>query len=274
MTICPIVLRRSVEFAPPHDMGPPLSRALDFSSNSRTGSVKSSTGASQNSDGIVDGDHDSHHDGTNDDYTSLSFHTLEALAGESDDEESRNQHDDNNSDIMPNSSPHQHPFLTFSEPMNGRTSPGGTVYKGKGVRKYQGRYMNLPLQRFRQSHADDCMGTILESDKVHSRNRFSCDGPHQQSSNRWEGRRSRRSDASGGHEYSNSKYHSNRHENQYDYHGHRHRRKDRSRSRSPDDMGHHHRRWNRTRPMASRKRQNEIPSSFKDIRGLTQRNIK
>ena len=30
----------------------------------------------------------------------------------------------------------------------GRISPGGTVYKGRGVRHYQGRYMHLPLQRF------------------------------------------------------------------------------------------------------------------------------
>lgn len=31
---------------------------------------------------------------------------------------------------------------------HGRISPGGTVYKGRGVRRYQGRYMHLPLQRF------------------------------------------------------------------------------------------------------------------------------
>ena len=34
---------------------------------------------------------------------------------------------------------------------NGRTSPGGTVYKGRGVRRYQGRYMHLPLTRFQQN---------------------------------------------------------------------------------------------------------------------------
>eukprot|EP00549_Striatella_unipunctata_P025809 CAMPEP_0118719958 /NCGR_PEP_ID=MMETSP0800-20121206/29824_1 /TAXON_ID=210618 ORGANISM="Striatella unipunctata, Strain CCMP2910" /NCGR_SAMPLE_ID=MMETSP0800 /ASSEMBLY_ACC=CAM_ASM_000638 /LENGTH=234 /DNA_ID=CAMNT_0006627505 /DNA_START=208 /DNA_END=913 /DNA_ORIENTATION=- len=33
---------------------------------------------------------------------------------------------------------------------HGRTSPGGTVYKGRGVRRYQGRYMHLPLIRFEQ----------------------------------------------------------------------------------------------------------------------------
>jgi hypothetical protein len=45
-----------------------------------------------------------------------------------------------------------HPFLCGdSDPQNGRTSPGGTIYRGRGVRRYQGRYMNLPLTRFHQS---------------------------------------------------------------------------------------------------------------------------
>ena len=35
---------------------------------------------------------------------------------------------------------------------NGRMSPGGTVYKGRGVRRYQGRYMNLPLKRFHHNN--------------------------------------------------------------------------------------------------------------------------
>ena len=34
---------------------------------------------------------------------------------------------------------------------SGRTSPGGTFYKGRGVRKYQGRYMKLPMKRFDSS---------------------------------------------------------------------------------------------------------------------------
>jgi hypothetical protein len=37
------------------------------------------------------------------------------------------------------------------EHANGRRSPGGTIYKGRGVRRYQGRYMNLPLKRFHQN---------------------------------------------------------------------------------------------------------------------------
>lgn len=40
---------------------------------------------------------------------------------------------------------------------NGRRSPGGTIYKGRGIRRYQGRYMHLPLKRFHQNgvHLDD-----------------------------------------------------------------------------------------------------------------------
>jgi len=34
---------------------------------------------------------------------------------------------------------------------SGRTSPGGTVYKGRGVRRYKGRYFHLPLKRFHQN---------------------------------------------------------------------------------------------------------------------------
>jgi len=34
---------------------------------------------------------------------------------------------------------------------SGRVSPGGTVYKGRGIRRYQGRYMHLPLKRFHQN---------------------------------------------------------------------------------------------------------------------------
>jgi len=34
---------------------------------------------------------------------------------------------------------------------NGRMSPGGTIYRGRGIRRYQGRFMNLPMKRFHQS---------------------------------------------------------------------------------------------------------------------------
>jgi len=52
---------------------------------------------------------------------------------------------------------------------NGRRSPGGTVYKGRGVRKYQGRYMHLPLKRFHQNGV-----TIPEEHLMHCQNGNSC----------------------------------------------------------------------------------------------------
>ena len=44
---------------------------------------------------------------------------------------------------------------------NGRQSPGGTVYRGRGVRRYQGQYMNLPLKRF-QSKAACAEGGLVD----------------------------------------------------------------------------------------------------------------
>ena len=38
--------------------------------------------------------------------------------------------------------------------INGRVSPGGTIYRGRGVRRYKGRYMHLPLKRFHQNGID------------------------------------------------------------------------------------------------------------------------
>lgn len=49
-------------------------------------------------------------------------------------------------------SPRPAPFTdAVPQAGSGRISPGGTVYKGRGVRRYQGRYMNLPLKRFQQN---------------------------------------------------------------------------------------------------------------------------
>ena len=178
-----------------NDMGPPLSRALLMQSlqsttgqgsatGSRAGSVKSygsNTGASQNSDVVA-------HVDTDDCGGSLmgsvtdgqSVHSQEDIRSQT---ETEPQYD---SPIRPVSKddaekePHYcdsssedgtHPFLkngASGEHTNGRTSPGGTIYKGKGVRRYQGRFMNLPLQRFRQNNADDddLLDTVLEADKV------------------------------------------------------------------------------------------------------------
>lgn len=49
------------------------------------------------------------------------------------------------------------PLLSSAPVENGRRSPGGTIYKGRGIRRYQGRYMHLPLKRFHQNgvHLED-----------------------------------------------------------------------------------------------------------------------
>lgn len=46
---------------------------------------------------------------------------------------------------------------------NGRRSPGGTIYKGRGIRRYQGRYMHLPLKRFHQNGVH--LGSVDEGDE-------------------------------------------------------------------------------------------------------------
>jgi hypothetical protein len=46
---------------------------------------------------------------------------------------------------------------------NGRLSPGGTIYRGSGIRRYQGRFMKLPLKRFRE----ECQALRLSSGDLH-----------------------------------------------------------------------------------------------------------
>jgi hypothetical protein len=47
----------------------------------------------------------------------------------------------------------------------GRRSPGGTLYKGRGIRRYQGRYMHLTLQRFHHQNRDQHMNAAEEADE-------------------------------------------------------------------------------------------------------------
>mmetsp|Transcript_877 Transcript_877/g.2114 ORF Transcript_877/g.2114 Transcript_877/m.2114 type:complete len:611 (-) Transcript_877:1041-2873(-) len=89
---------------------------------------------------------------------------------------------------------------------SGRTSPGGTIYKGRGVRRYQGRYMHLPLRRFHQSgpdagvSLDDTMqdGTSREdmSDRSFSHHHHDLYDPrrrqHEYDDGRWDSRETRR----------------------------------------------------------------------------------
>jgi hypothetical protein len=48
----------------------------------------------------------------------------------------------------------------------GRISPGGTVYRGRGNRRYQGRFMKLPLKRFHHNgvHLGTCRPDSNEDD--------------------------------------------------------------------------------------------------------------
>lgn len=150
-----------------NDMGPPLSRALllhsqhpPTSGSSRAGSLRSfgSKRSGVSSDVAVHVDTDdcggslveSGNDG----------HSVKSVEG------SQNDSDDDEIDkstipllaatftSLDESSLLVHPLLQngmLSSSSNGRTSPGGTVYKGRGVRRYQGRYMHLPLKRFHQN---------------------------------------------------------------------------------------------------------------------------
>lgn len=106
---------------------------------------------------------------------------------------------------------------------NGRISPGGTIYRGRGVRRYKGRFYALPLKRFHQDgvhlHSDsEPEGNTMTNDRNHH------SGNHQDGDNyHWEQRHSddyhRRRDY-----YDSSRYQRER--------GHD-RDRSRSRSRSP-----------------------------------------
>lgn len=184
-----------------NDMGPPLSRALLMQSlhqqssavgstpGSRPGSVKSygSNGASQNSDVVCHVDTDDCGGSLMESVTDgqSSVHSQEYVGraeaepnGELHGEllllsgivHSHHAHPQEQNDEEPMSGG-THPFLkngSCGEYSNGRTSPGGTIYKGKGVRRYQGRYMNLPLKRFQQDAGapDLSLDTVLEADKL------------------------------------------------------------------------------------------------------------
>mmetsp|Transcript_24650 Transcript_24650/g.36505 ORF Transcript_24650/g.36505 Transcript_24650/m.36505 type:complete len:581 (-) Transcript_24650:127-1869(-) len=158
-----------------NDMGPPLSRALlmqgglGSATNSRAGSVRSfgSNGASQNSDVVAHVDTDDCGGSLVESVTDAqSIHSQEDIrsgaegeAGNAVSQEYREKGEMNET----------HPLLKNDSSTgyrNGRTSPGGTIYKGKGVRRYQGRYMNLPLKRFNQDASTDLVDTVLEADKV------------------------------------------------------------------------------------------------------------
>ena len=141
-------------------MGPPLSRSLllqqqNAGSHSRPGSVKSFE-SNTGSDVVAHVGSDC--GGSLTDAQSLLSQEDALMAGASesgelaamakvaiasDDGDVISKHDEE-------SKPHP---LLLSQPenSNGRTSPGGTIYRGRGVRRYKGRFMHLPLKRFHQN---------------------------------------------------------------------------------------------------------------------------
>ena len=132
-----------------NDMGPPLSRALlDQSAigESRSGSVRSfgsNAGKSDNSDVAAQVD-------TDDCGGSLN----ESVDGEHSIQSQEDVRIDDVEKLAKKEDSEPHPLLCDRlsiKQTHGRTSPGGTIYKGKGVRRYRGRYMNLPLKRFHQN---------------------------------------------------------------------------------------------------------------------------
>jgi hypothetical protein len=133
-----------------NDMGPPLSRTLllQRACSSQAGSFESNAG----SDVIAHVDTDDCGGSLIESITDAhSIHSQEEAsminpnAGEVASKPAANPPAD--------TTPPPHPLLCSASDStsNGRTSPGGTIYKGRGVRRYQGRFMHLPLKRFHQN---------------------------------------------------------------------------------------------------------------------------
>jgi len=134
----------------------------------------------------------------------------------------------------------------------GRISPGGTVYKGRGVRRYQGRYMHLPLQRFHCSIDPlPVEGTVIghetksESEELSPRHQMD----HWNRGRSWSRSRSRSRSLSRSRSRS------------------RDRSRSRSRARERNRGGNHDgtkRAWSRSRSPS--KRRNHSPQHFRDDR--------
>jgi hypothetical protein len=176
-------------------MGPPLSRALLLraeggASSSRAGSVKSfgSTGsepgesktpriACTSSNLSYGGGDDGPFENEMDEAGSLDVetHSIGTRSVHSQDDAAAYGEDDVGFDRQPSS-------LSISDAVadsrtagtlaevernvnGGRQSPGGTIYKGRGTRRYQGRYMHLPLKRF---HHDGVHLEAFDGENPHS----------------------------------------------------------------------------------------------------------
>ncbi len=206
-----------------NDMGPPLNRSLlervgggsgpsSTGTPSRAGSVKS-FGSQAASDvvhvdtddcgGSIAVDSDGHFSGLDE---NPSFQSNENVASTtaknpgnhfsstsatSDANRASQEHNINNDEFETQNKVVSLDKLCESHP-NGRVSPGGTVYKGRGVRKYQGRYMHLPLKRFKQNGA--VLPEPVNHDQDSIRNEYNEDNDHQQERRSWQRDRSRSRD--------------------------------------------------------------------------------
>ena len=159
-----------------NDMGPPLNRSLlervgggsgagSTGTPSRAGSVKS-FGSQAASDvvhvdtddcgGSIAVDSDGHFSGVDENPSENPSRT--SMKNNVSDTSSVTMHDMSTNDYITNDETNTQSNVLSLDKLsesypNGRVSPGGTVYKGRGVRKYQGRYMHLPLKRFQQNGA-------------------------------------------------------------------------------------------------------------------------
>jgi len=146
--------KRNLKQAPPSPeiMGPPLSRALLLQKE------RCNSAQSFESQAFSDGATVAHSDcGGSLDLETNSVHSQEdakpkevasrnhsgSIGSLSEDEK---QHDRDSDGSIP-----VHTVEARSELQSGRRSPGGTIYKGRGVRRYMGRYMHLPLKRFHEN---------------------------------------------------------------------------------------------------------------------------
>lgn len=212
-----------------NDMGPPLNRSLlervgggsgagSTGTPSRAGSVKS-FGSQAASDvvhvdtddcgGSIAVDSDGHFSGVDENPSENAART--SMKNNGSDASSIAIHDTpTNDDITNDETQTQSNVLSLdklseSHP-NGRVSPGGTVYKGRGVRKYQGRYMHLPLKRFQQNGA--VLPEPINHDQDPLQNQYTENDDHTRDSRRsWkrERSRSRERDADDNNRWSRSK---------------------------------------------------------------------
>lgn len=123
---------------------------------------------------------------------------------------------------------------------SGRVSPGGTIYRGRGVRRYKGRFYALPLKRFHQDRVlSEPEGSATMNDRLHhqSQNQHQerqrhedRDGDHYPWEDRYGGN-FRDDYHRGGDNHSYDGHSSSRHKRDYDRV--RDRSRSRSRSRSP-----------------------------------------